>query len=81
MENDLYGSQRKVWKMLRNRKAEINYTLNIYNITKSQWMKHFIKIYDADQSDQSENFNDPREEIPQCQNQTNMIEGIEIQRK
>ena len=79
MENDLYGSQRKVWKMLRNRKAVINDTFNIYNIT-SQWMKYFKKIYEADQSDQSKVFNDPREEIPPCQNQTTMIEEIEVQR-
>lgn len=37
MERTLYGSQKKVWRMLRNRKCEINDTIRINKIEESKW--------------------------------------------
>lgn len=45
MEHDLYGAQRKVWKMIQNQKKEINEYINNTNISKTQWVEHFRNIY------------------------------------
>ena len=48
MERDLYGSQKKIWKMLRNRKSELNETLQLHKISGSVWWQHFSSLYNSD---------------------------------
>lgn len=45
MENDLYGTQKRIWKMLRASKREINETVQINNITAEKWTTHFKELY------------------------------------
>lgn len=45
MESDLYGTQKRVWKMLRASRREINETVQINNITAEKWTTHFRELY------------------------------------
>ena len=47
MERDLYGSQKKIWKMLRNRKSEVNETVQLHKISGSVWWQHFSSLYNS----------------------------------
>ena len=48
IERDLYGSQKKIWKMLRNRKSELNETLQLHKTSGSVWWQHFSSLYNSD---------------------------------
>jgi len=50
MEHDLYGSQKKIWKMLRNRKLEVKETIQLNKISGSTWWQHFSSLYNSDTS-------------------------------
>lgn len=45
MESDMYGAQRKVWKMLRKQKAEVSETVKINVINSPQWKEYFETLY------------------------------------
>lgn len=45
MEHDLYGEQKKLWNMLRNRKKHVNESLQTTKITTDEWKKHFMELY------------------------------------
>lgn len=51
MERDLYGSQKKMWKLLRNTKQEINDTLKLNSVSTTEWERYFGSLYDATGSD------------------------------
>lgn len=57
MKRDLYGGQRKVWNMLRNRRKPINDYIQISKITKKEWETYFKKLYtntnDKDEGNQT----------------------------
>lgn len=43
----MYSTQKRVWKMLRNRRADIKDTVQIIPINKGEWLayfKNFTKI-------------------------------------
>ena len=54
MERDLYGGQKKIWIMLRNRKKPINEFIQTTKISIEGWEKHFRKLY-ASTEDYTEN--------------------------
>lgn len=43
MEFDLYGAQKRVWKMLQKQKKNVNECIQINNITKEEWTGYFRK--------------------------------------
>ncbi|KAH1024898.1 hypothetical protein HUJ05_009734 [Dendroctonus ponderosae] len=45
MEHDLYGGQKRIWNMLRNRKRPVNEYIQITKITTEDWEKHFEQLY------------------------------------
>ncbi|XP_045467858.1 craniofacial development protein 2-like [Harmonia axyridis] len=45
MEHDLYGAQKKVWNMLRNRKKPVNEHIQMTRISSDTWEKHFHQLY------------------------------------
>lgn len=45
MEHDLYGGQKKIWNILRNRKKPINEEINIISIKPETWILHFENLY------------------------------------
>lgn len=45
MEHDLYGAQKKVWNMLRNRRKHVNESVQIAKIPTDEWEKHFMELY------------------------------------
>lgn len=45
MEHDLYGGQRRVWNMLRNRKRPVNEEVQISAIKPEMWMEYFENLY------------------------------------
>ena len=55
MENDLYGSQKRVWKMLRNRKAEVAETVKINVINQNEWERYFQQLYQTTDSSEEHN--------------------------
>jgi len=44
MDHDLYGAEKKVWKMLENRKRPINEFVQTKGVTKYVWEKYFRKL-------------------------------------
>lgn len=61
MEHDLYGRQKKIWKMLRKRKKLVTEEVQINNVTIETWEKHFRNLYKTlerrDDGDDEENNN------------------------
>lgn len=47
MDYDMYGAQRKVWKMLKNRKKPVNEYVQTKGVPLEQWEKYFRDLYDA----------------------------------
>jgi len=47
MDHDLYGAQKKVWKMLKNRTKPINEFVQTNRVTKDVWEKYFRKLYNT----------------------------------
>lgn len=45
MEHDLYGAQKKVWGMLRNRKKPVNEYLTLKNISLQSWEEYFRNLF------------------------------------
>jgi hypothetical protein len=45
MEHDLYGAQRKVWKMLREKKKPINEYVQTNKISIAEWERYFGNLY------------------------------------
>lgn len=45
MEYDLYGAQKRVWNMLKNRKKHVNEFVQTIKITSEEWEKHFADLY------------------------------------
>lgn len=52
MESDLYGSQRKIWNMLRNRKKQVNELIQLPEITKDVWEKHFTQLFETQETEE-----------------------------
>ena len=50
MDYDLYGAQKKVWKMLRNRKKPVNEFVQTKGVPIETWQQHFKKLYDAEET-------------------------------
>ncbi|KMQ87351.1 rna-directed dna polymerase from mobile element jockey-like protein [Lasius niger] len=48
MEYDLYGAQKRVWNMLRNRRKHVNELVQTTRITTDEWEKHFMELYKDD---------------------------------
>jgi hypothetical protein len=48
MEFDMYGTQRKVWKMLKNKKKPVNEFVQTKKITVQQWEDYFTNLLNAD---------------------------------
>lgn len=44
MEQDLTGAQSKVWKLIRNRRPEVNETCIPDTISKEEWIKYCNNI-------------------------------------
>lgn len=47
MEHDLYGAQRKIWGMLRNRRKEIAEYTKTVQIDEETWVEHFTKLHNT----------------------------------
>lgn len=45
MEHDLYGGQRRIWNMLRNRKKPVNEYVHTTRITTEEWERYFWERY------------------------------------
>jgi len=56
MHHDLYGAQKKVWKMLKNRKKPINEFVQTNKVTKDVWEKYFRKLYNTEEAISIENY-------------------------
>lgn len=56
MEYDLYGAQKRVWNMLRNRKKHVNEFVRTTRITPEEWEKHFADLYkEEDRKEETDN--------------------------
>ena len=53
MEHDIYGAQKKVWKLIRRAKKEVNELVINNKITIDEWETFFRELY-WDTSDDSE---------------------------
>lgn len=50
MDHDIYGAQRKVWKMLKNRKKPVNEYVQTRRVDIKSWEKYFGELYEAEES-------------------------------
>jgi hypothetical protein len=48
MKNDLYGLQKQVWRMLRNRKRVVREVIQIQKIHNEEWQTYFTQMYKSD---------------------------------
>ena len=62
MEHDIYGVQKKVWKLIRSTKKEVNELVINNKITIHEWEKSFYELYKGT-SDDLEPMLDVREDI------------------
>lgn len=46
LEHGITGAQNKVWKMIRNRRKDINKNYTTTKISAEDWYKHFKNMYD-----------------------------------
>lgn len=46
MEHDMYGSQKRIWKLLRGLKKSTNESVEIKSINEDRWMQYFQRLYD-----------------------------------
>ena len=49
MDHDMYGAQRKVWKMLKNRKKPVNEYVQTRRVDIETWEKYFKELYEAEE--------------------------------
>lgn len=56
MDHDLYGAQKKVWKMLKNRKKPVNEFVQTKGVTKDVWESYFRKLYNTEEVINVENY-------------------------
>lgn len=49
MEHDLYGSQRKVWKMLKASKQPVNEYRNVQTVEKDKWIQYIQQLYNTEE--------------------------------
>lgn len=42
--SDLYGAEKRVSKMLRRQSKDMNAQLQVKNVTKEHWIKHFASL-------------------------------------
>ncbi|KAF5300633.1 hypothetical protein FQA39_LY11094 [Lamprigera yunnana] len=45
MENVLYGSQKKVWKMIQNRKKNLTENFQTNKVIEKEWIEYFTSLY------------------------------------
>lgn len=45
MKRELYGSQEKIWRMLRKNKLEVKHTVQTNTITLDEWKRQCVNIY------------------------------------
>ena len=48
MQHDFYGTQKKIWNILRNQKKPINEYVQTTQISKDEWVDHFKNLYASD---------------------------------
>ena len=88
MDHDLCRAQKKVWKMLKNRKKQINEFVQTKGVTKDVWKKYFRKLYNTEEAVCIENYEInhqiiPNEEevMPKIKNRPIMAFGIKTREK
>ncbi|KAJ4441004.1 hypothetical protein ANN_10853 [Periplaneta americana] len=73
---DLYGAQRKIWKLLKTRKAEISETVRINAINKAVWKQYFTNLYSMSES---EDVNSEEEAIAESEGEDILTIEQEVQ--
>lgn len=75
MERDLYGSQRKIWGMLRRNKLEIKDTVETNKISMTEWEEYFRTAYSGEENLLQAKDNEETDEI---NIETEAIENIPV---
>ena len=58
MKHDIYGAQKKVWKLIRRTKKEVNELVTNNKITMDEWEKFFHELYRGTREDPEEPMTD-----------------------
>jgi hypothetical protein len=48
MENDFYGLQKQIWRMLRNQTKGVREMVQIQKIHNEEWTTYFTQMYKSD---------------------------------
>lgn len=51
IQHDLYGAQKMIWKLLRNRRKPVNETVRLSYISEEEWRTHFGNLYSIERTD------------------------------
>ncbi|XP_060517725.1 uncharacterized protein LOC132696713 [Cylas formicarius] len=54
MDHDIYGAQRKVWKILKNRKKPVNEFVQSKGVSIETWVEYFERLYSANETHEIE---------------------------
>jgi hypothetical protein len=48
MQHDLYGDQKRIWAIIRNRNKTVNKEVQVININSESWITHFKNLYERE---------------------------------
>ena len=64
MEHDLYGRQKRIWNILRNRKKSVKEYIQISKIMTEEWEKYFEQLYSNKEKNMKTKETPTNEETP-----------------
>jgi len=54
LEHDIYGAQKRIWKVLRGMKKTVNENIEIKTINEETWVKYFETLYLEQETEEHE---------------------------
>lgn len=76
MQHDLYGVQKKIWKLLR--KKLVKEIVRINHISKEKWRTYFGSLYSAEQTGNNRNTDKTGKEIIEESQEELILETHEV---
>ena len=57
MEEDFYGLQKQIWRLIQTQRKEVNELVETNHITNEKWIDYLSKLFRADNSDKRKHSN------------------------
>lgn len=59
LEHDMYGNQKRIWKVLRGLKKAMNENIEVRTINEETWTNYFETLYQDSRKEENENSTPP----------------------